>query len=150
MSPGSVSVRADLASLRIAVIEFPAVRTKSASCSSDTFKRFRTIRTCTRLLRSSLLRAPVNWRRYMEVSRSGFLIGDCPRSSGPRQANRPAKVCVPVDSEKIRSANSGTLEANVACYQSAFEETEMGKGILLWLLGVPIPVIILLWLLFGH
>jgi len=26
----------------------------------------------------------------------------------------------------------------------------MGKGILLWLLGVPIPVIILLWLVFGH
>jgi len=26
----------------------------------------------------------------------------------------------------------------------------MGKGILLWLLGVPIPVIIVLWLLFGH
>jgi hypothetical protein len=28
------------------------------------------------------------------------------------------------------------------------EET-MGRGILLWLLGVPIPVIILLWF-FGH
>jgi hypothetical protein len=27
---------------------------------------------------------------------------------------------------------------------------EMGKGVLLWLLGVPIPVIIVLWLLFGH
>lgn len=27
---------------------------------------------------------------------------------------------------------------------------DMGKGILLWLIGVPIPVIILLWLLFGH
>jgi hypothetical protein len=27
---------------------------------------------------------------------------------------------------------------------------EMGKGLLLWLLGVPIPVIIVLWLLFGH
>jgi len=26
----------------------------------------------------------------------------------------------------------------------------MGKGILLWLLGVPIPVIIVLWLLFGR
>jgi len=26
----------------------------------------------------------------------------------------------------------------------------MGKGLLLWLLGVPIPVIIVLWLLFGH
>ena len=30
------------------------------------------------------------------------------------------------------------------------EETRMGRGILLWLLGVPIPVIILLWLFFGH
>jgi len=26
----------------------------------------------------------------------------------------------------------------------------MGKGLLLWLLGVPIPVIILLWLFFGR
>jgi len=26
----------------------------------------------------------------------------------------------------------------------------MGKGILLWLIGVPIPVIILLWLFFGR
>ncbi|QOG18983.1 hypothetical protein FOM02_18190 [Bradyrhizobium sp. SEMIA] len=30
------------------------------------------------------------------------------------------------------------------------EENAMGRGILLWLLGVPIPVIILLWLFFGH
>jgi hypothetical protein len=30
------------------------------------------------------------------------------------------------------------------------EETNMGRGILLWLLGVPIPVIILLWLFFGR
>jgi hypothetical protein len=29
-------------------------------------------------------------------------------------------------------------------------EAMMGKGILLWLIGVPIPVIILLWLFFGH
>jgi hypothetical protein len=27
-------------------------------------------------------------------------------------------------------------------------EDEMGKGILLWLLGVPIPVIVILWLIF--
>jgi len=26
----------------------------------------------------------------------------------------------------------------------------MGRGLLLWLVGVPIPVIILLWLFFGH
>jgi hypothetical protein len=31
-----------------------------------------------------------------------------------------------------------------------FEEEMMGRGILLWLLGVPIPVIILLWLFFGQ
>jgi hypothetical protein len=31
-----------------------------------------------------------------------------------------------------------------------FEEEMTGRGILLWLLGVPIPVIILLWLFFGH
>jgi hypothetical protein len=31
-----------------------------------------------------------------------------------------------------------------------FEEKMMGRGILLWLLGVPIPVIILLWLFFGR
>jgi hypothetical protein len=30
------------------------------------------------------------------------------------------------------------------------EEATMGRGVLLWLLGVPIPVIILLWLFFGR
>jgi hypothetical protein len=29
-------------------------------------------------------------------------------------------------------------------------EADMGRGALLWLLGVPIPVIILLWLFFGR
>jgi hypothetical protein len=29
-------------------------------------------------------------------------------------------------------------------------EEIMGRGVLLWLLGVPIPVIILLWLFLGH
>jgi hypothetical protein len=29
-------------------------------------------------------------------------------------------------------------------------EKNRGRGILLWLLGVPIPVIIILWLFFGH
>jgi len=29
-------------------------------------------------------------------------------------------------------------------------EAIMGRGILLWLLGVPIPVILLLWLFFGR
>jgi hypothetical protein len=29
-------------------------------------------------------------------------------------------------------------------------EAKMGKGLLLWLIGVPIPVILLLWLFFGR
>jgi hypothetical protein len=33
---------------------------------------------------------------------------------------------------------------------SGILEADMGRGILLWLLGVPIPVIILLWLFFGR
>jgi hypothetical protein len=31
-----------------------------------------------------------------------------------------------------------------------FMEAKMGRGLLLWLLGVPIPVILLLWLFFGR
>jgi hypothetical protein len=30
------------------------------------------------------------------------------------------------------------------------EEETMGRGLLLWMLGVPIPVILLLWLFFGR
>jgi hypothetical protein len=30
------------------------------------------------------------------------------------------------------------------------EENTMARGMLLWMLGVPIPVIILLWLFFGR
>jgi len=30
------------------------------------------------------------------------------------------------------------------------EEDRMARGLLLWLVGVPIPVIILLWLFFGR
>ncbi len=35
------------------------------------------------------------------------------------------------------------------CGQEMLTEADMGKGILLWLLGIPIPIIILL-LIFWH
>ncbi|RIK97639.1 MAG: hypothetical protein DCC74_06855 [Proteobacteria bacterium] len=38
--------------------------------------------------------------------------------------------------------------AGVLFAKSERKEANMGRGILLWLLGVPIPVIILLWLFF--
>jgi hypothetical protein len=38
------------------------------------------------------------------------------------------------------------LDSNTGCHG----DKTMGRGLLLWLLGVPIPVIILLWLFFGR
>ena len=35
-------------------------------------------------------------------------------------------------------------------FETILEEGKMARGLLLWLLGVPIPIIILLWLFFGH
>jgi hypothetical protein len=34
-------------------------------------------------------------------------------------------------------------------YGASMMETAMGRGILLWLLGIPIPIILLIWLLGG-
>jgi hypothetical protein len=36
----------------------------------------------------------------------------------------------------------------VSCHETRSRSDAMGKGILLWLLGVPIPIILLLWLFF--
>jgi len=33
--------------------------------------------------------------------------------------------------------------------QSVEEENIMGRGLLLWLIGIPIPIILLIWLLGG-
>jgi hypothetical protein len=35
-------------------------------------------------------------------------------------------------------------------FTKPLEEDAMARGMLLWMLGVPIPVIILLWLFFGR
>ena len=46
--------------------------------------------------------------------------------------------------------NRALLRALSWWLRNRIEEAEMGKGLLLWLVGVPIPVIILLWLFFGR
>lgn len=48
-------------------------------------------------------------------------------------------------SEQIETAR---FALPAACNSATLPESEMGKGILLWLIGVPIPVILILWLLF--
>ena len=56
----------------------------------------------------------------------------------------------PLVSKEQSRFRAGTYLAFSRFLFGRFEEEAMGKGILLWLLGVPIPVIILLWLVFGH
>jgi hypothetical protein len=47
--------------------------------------------------------------------------------------------------------SAGTSHWKARCLRDQeIEEATMGRGLLLWLLGVPIPVIILLWLFFGR
>jgi hypothetical protein len=53
-------------------------------------------------------------------------------------------------SKFVALAGTGTPACPARCSTIKVEETTMGRGLLLWLLGVPIPVIILLWLFFGH
>jgi hypothetical protein len=51
----------------------------------------------------------------------------------------------------LRSVACGTLSHQTDCRGHCFKRrTVMGRGILLWLLGVPIPVIIILLLIFHH
>jgi hypothetical protein len=49
-----------------------------------------------------------------------------------------------------RHAQEPSIRPHVLSSIDVLEDTRMGRGILLWLLGVPIPVIILLWLFFGR
>jgi hypothetical protein len=40
-------------------------------------------------------------------------------------------------------------EATLACATSESEETALGRGLLFWLIGIPIPIILLIWLFGG-
>ncbi len=49
-----------------------------------------------------------------------------------------------------RSYRNNSIGPTFSIATKIWMEEKMGRGILLWLLGVPIPVIILLWLFFGR
>lgn len=96
-----------------------------------------------------------------------------------RRPNRGARCQTPVIGEKFRAALLCLIALSCDCNETSphdlvppllfgpvaggndraqftfslmymtFKETAMGKGLLLWLIGVPIPVILLLWLFFG-
>jgi hypothetical protein len=62
----------------------------------------------------------------------------CPEASPGNDAAHPERI--------LRWVRSSSCEV-VSKGLSKMEETIMGRGILLWLLGVPIPIIILLALI---
>lgn len=49
---------------------------------------------------------------------------------------------------RLIAAVAGNTQARCAVHLTSKQEVIMGRGILLWLLGVPIPIIILLFLFF--
>jgi hypothetical protein len=77
-------------------------------------------------------RALVSARQFVECS--------LPDLSADQQASRSILV----------HANGTPPIASRSLIRHWFMEAKMGRGILLWLLGVPIPIIILLWLFFGR
>ncbi|MGA8494499.1 MAG: hypothetical protein WB764_03400 [Xanthobacteraceae bacterium] len=44
---------------------------------------------------------------------------------------------------------SSTLRRYSAVLDEATQEDVMGRGILLWLIGIPLPIILLIWLFGG-
>jgi hypothetical protein len=73
--------------------------------------------------------------------------GDVPRC-GRTAPDRPlwiARVFVTV--QRWKASRESTREAFIKRRRKQLEEAIMGRGILLWLLGVPIPIIILLALI---
>jgi hypothetical protein len=73
-----------------------------------------------------------------------------------------AKVGAATSASPFRSESSlatscashgpGTIPYALRCYgrpEEVKQEDVMGRGLLLWLLGIPIPIIILIWVLGG-
>jgi len=67
--------------------------------------------------------------------------------SGPTPSGGFWSVCTAL--ETVSTKEQDTLSHVFYCID-VLEDTTMGRGVLLWLLGVPIPIIILLWLFFGR
>jgi hypothetical protein len=56
-----------------------------------------------------------------------------------------------IDRARPIAGANGNLnpKATLACATSESEETALGRGLLLWLIGIPIPIILLIWLFGG-
>ena len=57
-----------------------------------------------------------------------------------------ARLCT---NAKSRAAVELSFKADVLVAVEIAEEANMGRGLLLWLIGIPIPIILLIWLFGG-
>jgi hypothetical protein len=58
-------------------------------------------------------------------------------------ASRDAALSV----SELAGSAKGTLQLALRCSATPFgDRITMGRGILLWLLGIPIPILLLMWL----
>ena len=57
-----------------------------------------------------------------------------PQATGAREAARRGEL---------------SIKADVLVAVKIAEEVKMGRGLLLWLIGIPIPIILLIWLFGG-
>ena len=69
---------------------------------------------------------------------------------GPAKFRLRIFECAAREKSGFNPGTGSSLESFPPDYILRIEEATMGKGLLLWLVGVPIPVIILLWLFFGR
>jgi|SRR6478735_7097131 len=84
----------------------------------------------------------------------------CPPLAGSRAASAAARLSVTRSGTRIGrcdlAARAGTLASprwNLSSLRTFMwanqEENKMGRGLLLWLIGIPIPIILLIWLFGG-
>ncbi|THD53117.1 MAG: hypothetical protein E8A46_11580 [Bradyrhizobium sp.] len=88
----------------------------------------------------------------LDAEHRSLVSGFAGRASAPKTLLKAEGSETIVCSRIFVSQPARNLTSGVAFLNPSEElmETMMGRGILLWLLGVPIPVIILLWLFFGR
>jgi hypothetical protein len=51
--------------------------------------------------------------------------------------------------EAMSAGTHGTSESGLRCCSDTGQEDVMGRGLLLWLIGIPLPIILIIWLLGG-
>src|SRR5215467_1584441 len=63
----------------------------------------------------------------------------------PATAATPSSACPVGEGVPGWSARAGTKVPHARCRPDHWTEMKMGRYLLLWLLGVPIPILLLIW-----